>query len=53
MDEAGLEFAESKNVRSQPISGNGVHDNNGRGEKVSAPKVEEIGGIEHSQRVAR
>src|SRR5271165_5699759 len=30
-------------VRSQPISGNGGHDNYGRGEKVSDPKVNEIG----------
>jgi len=30
-------------VRSQPISGNGGHDNYGRGEKASDPKVNEIG----------
>src|SRR5271166_4883922 len=30
-------------VRSQPISGNGGHDNCGRGEKVSGRKVNEIG----------
>jgi hypothetical protein len=30
-------------VRSQPISGNGGHDNYGRGEKVPVPKVKEIG----------
>jgi hypothetical protein len=30
-------------VRSQPISGNGGHNNYGRGEKVSERKVKEIG----------
>ena len=30
-------------VRSQPISGNGGHDNYGRCEKVPVPKVKEIG----------
>jgi hypothetical protein len=30
-------------VRSQPISGNGGHDNYGKGEKVSDPKMNEIG----------
>jgi hypothetical protein len=30
-------------VRSQTISGNGGHDNHGRGEKVSDPKMKEIG----------
>src|SRR5271166_721155 len=30
-------------VRSQPIYGNGGHDNYGRGEKVSERKVNEIG----------
>jgi hypothetical protein len=30
-------------VRSQPICGNGGHDNYGRGEKVSEWKVKEIG----------
>jgi hypothetical protein len=30
-------------VRSQAISGNGRHDNRGRGEKVSDRKVNEIG----------
>ena len=32
-----------KHVRSQPIYGNGGHDNYGRGEKVSERKVNEIG----------
>jgi hypothetical protein len=36
-------WVHSKNVRSQPICGNGGHDNYGRGEKVSDPKVNEIG----------
>ena len=39
-------------VRSQPISGNGGHDNHGRGEKVSDPKVKEIG-IERCERLRR
>jgi hypothetical protein len=30
-------------VRSQTISGNGGHDNHGRSEKVSDPKMKEIG----------
>jgi len=32
-------------VRSQPISGNGGHDNYGRGEKVPVPKVKETRGL--------
>jgi hypothetical protein len=39
-------------VRSQPISGNGGHDNYGRGEKVSDPKVREIGGVRALRAVA-
>ena len=39
-------------VRSQLISGNGGHDNHGRGEKVSDPKVKEIG-IERCERLRR
>jgi hypothetical protein len=35
--------AYSITVRSQPIFGNGGHDNCGRGEKVSDRKVKEIG----------
>ena len=30
-------------LRSQPISGNGEHDNSGTNEKISDRKVEEIG----------
>jgi hypothetical protein len=40
-------------VRSQPISGNGGHDNYGRGEKVSGPKVKEIGGFARCERLRR
>src|SRR5271165_7626854 len=36
-------WQERPRVRSQPISGNGGHDNCGRGEKVSGRKVNEIG----------
>jgi hypothetical protein len=39
-------------VRSQLISGNEGHDNHGRGEKVSDPKVKEIG-IERCERLRR
>ena len=36
-------YGGSLHVRSQPISGNGIHDNHGRGEKVPVPKLKEIG----------
>ena len=38
-----LGLCPGNNVRSQPIYGNGGHDNYGRGEKVSERKVNEIG----------
>jgi hypothetical protein len=44
---------EVKVVRSQPISGNGGHDNYGRGEKVSDPKVKEIGGFARCEQLRR
>jgi hypothetical protein len=39
----GNKSALTKSVGSQPISGNGGHDNYGRGEKVSERKVNKIG----------
>lgn len=42
-----------QHVRSQPISGNGGHDNYGRGEKVSDPKVKEIGGFARCEQLRR
>jgi hypothetical protein len=38
-------------VRSQTISGNGGHDNHGRGKKVSDPKMKEIGGLSRCEQL--
>jgi hypothetical protein len=43
LDEEHGKASQRKDVRSQPISGNGGHNNYGRCEKVPVPNVEEIG----------